>query len=106
MPQITVDAEQCSVCEQSKPCTEFYASELLGPKRCKPCFRVRIDKQNRRSGRLSTSLSLKEQAWLDSLLRAVPSSSLRDLARRPEYITIARKVTAMVARTAARKDAG
>ena len=95
MATVTVDAEECSACHHSKPRTEFYDSELKGTKRCKPCFRARIDAANKRNGRRSTSLSASEVEWLNALLRVLPTSELRDSARRPEYAKIARKIGAM-----------
>lgn len=101
--RITVDALECSVCGERKPLTEFYDSEVCTSKRCKSCFRARIDAANKRSGRRSTSLSVPEVVWLNTLLRALPSSGLRDLARRPEYVVLARKVATMAAQNTKRK---
>lgn len=88
---------QCSACGDTKPLAEFYDSEVgSGRNRCKPCFRARVHAANKRSGRRSQSYSAEEQAWMATVLRALPSSSLRDLARRPEYTKVARKNAAMV----------
>jgi len=92
---ITVDAQECSTCRELKPITEFYASEVHGTKRCKPCFRRRIDTANKLNGRRSTSLSAAEVEWLATLFRKLPSSELRALARRPEFAKLARKIAAM-----------
>lgn len=93
---ITVEAEVCPVCGRDKPRTEFYDSELreLHP-RCKSCCRARVAAANKRDGRRSTSLSASEIRWLGAVLRALPSSDLRDLARRREYIGLARKIASM-----------
>ena len=101
--RITVDAETCSACKRSKPRTEFYDSELCRGKRCKVCFRARVDATNKQNGRQSTSLSVQEVTWLQTLFRALPSSDLRDLAKRPEYVKFASKIATMAARTASRK---
>lgn len=96
MARISVEAEVCSKCGETKPHSEFYDSEVRATKRCKPCFRARVDATNKRYGRKSTSVSRLEAIWLDTLFRALPSSDLRNLARRPEYRKLAHKIATMV----------
>ncbi len=92
---VTVAALQCSKCGVTKPRTEFYASELENGHRCKVCFRARINSADKRRGRQSTSMGLPEIRWLLQLFRALPSSELSVLSRRPEYAILMRKALAM-----------
>ena len=92
-----LQTEICVVCKRARPVEDFYDSERRKGRRCKRCFRARVDAANRAKGRRSTSLSLEEQGWLHALLRALPSSELRHLARRPEYARLSRKIAAMAA---------
>lgn len=104
--QTTAEDIVCTTCELPKPVEAFYASEVQRTgrskpsSRCKKCFRKRIGAQNKRQGRQSTSLSFQEVVWLDKLLRTLPSSELRQLARHPEYIKLANKTRAMKKRGA------
>lgn len=85
----------CWVCGERKLRSAFYGSELSKGRgrnrgRCKACFRARI---NKATGRKSASFSLAESKWLLALCRALPSSDLCHLVRRPEFSRIARTAT-------------
>lgn len=86
---------KCSGCERTKPRTEFYSSEKKKSKRCKQCHCARVYRQNKNNGRRSTSFSAAQIQWLDTVIRALPCSSLRDYAQRKAYGEISRKMANM-----------
>lgn len=87
---------KCWGCGRTKPRSEFYSSEKKKSKCCKKCHCARVYKQNKNNGRRSMSLSPAEYQWLDTVLRALPCSSLRDYVRQAAYVKLAQKMAALM----------
>ena len=92
----------CTICGLPKPECEFYESEIGNGNRCKPCFRRKQDRQDKRSGRQSMSLTAAEVRWLRrALLDMLRSPDARQIAANAEYRGISGKIFRMADRSKA-----